>query len=492
MFKKRKINNSLSNKKNNVVVKVIWILSILFVFIIAFNTLEFLNENNFFINNSDWNTWIENETKVKKSIIWVFSNILNTWTNNLTKESNKELQKTTKTNILLLGRWGIWNDAPNLTDSIILVSINSKFEVITMLSIPRDFYVEDKNWKWWKINQVYALNRHKWEEYWLWLLKKHVEDITWEKINYYINIDFNWFINFIDAIWWIDINVPKTLVDNKYPDWNWEYRTMIIKKWNWLFDWDTSLKYARSRHSTSDFDRSLRQQQIISSIKDKLNEGGVFSKLKNATKFYDIFTKYIDTDIEIADLKELFDSHVNLSTYDVLSFNFNDSCFYWDPSCKRGWFLYVPDRKLFWWSSVLLPNWAYLGNISDYSILHKFTDLIFNKSYIYKENLKINIFNSTKSIWIAWDLATIFKRYGFWISDNNSIGNIKDKKFLKSIVYYNSYIKDSETLKYLKTILNIEFVEKKHSVYWLDNWTMIEIVLWEDYEKVMSNLKNNL
>jgi anionic cell wall polymer biosynthesis LytR-Cps2A-Psr (LCP) family protein len=30
--------------------------------------------------------------------------------------------------------------------------------------------------------------------------------------------------------------------------------------------------YARSRHSTSDFDRALRQQQIIASIKNKLNE----------------------------------------------------------------------------------------------------------------------------------------------------------------------------------------------------------------------------
>jgi anionic cell wall polymer biosynthesis LytR-Cps2A-Psr (LCP) family protein len=46
---------------------------------------------------------------------------------------------------LLLGRGGIRNDAPNLTDSIILASINKKYKTISMFSIPRDLYVEYYN-----------------------------------------------------------------------------------------------------------------------------------------------------------------------------------------------------------------------------------------------------------------------------------------------------------------------------------------------------------
>lgn len=64
-----------------------------------------------------------------------------------------------------------------------------------------------------------------------------------------------------------------------------------------MLDGEVALMYARSRHSTSDFDRSLRQQAIISGIKKKSAELGYLKDRKKIRELYDIFQEYIVTDL---------------------------------------------------------------------------------------------------------------------------------------------------------------------------------------------------
>ncbi len=473
MFKKKKIK-----KNNNNIINFFTIFSVIIVFILAILTIFTIKDSDFWVFKKIKK---ENNKIVLKSLTW----------SNIEKNFNKD-----KINILLLWRWWELNDAPNLTDTIILASINKKYKTITMLSIPRDLYVEYLNWKFWKINQIYAsqknnlLNSKKAIK----ILENKITQITWEKIDYYINVDFKGFSAFIDAIWWIKITVPETLVDPRYPDWNWWYRKLIIKKWTWLFDWNVALMYARSRHSTSDFDRSLRQQQILKAIKEKLNEWWFFSKAVKIKNFYEVFKKYVETDLSLIDMLKILNEIWTWENYKFLSFNINDSCFYWDPECKSGGLLYAPQRELYWWASVLLPNTAYLWNISDYSEIKKYADLIFNNSEIYKENYKINIYNSTKVRWIAWDLATKLTRYWLNIPKYRGIWNIRDKQHLQTTIYYNKKIKGSYTLDFLKKILgdNVVLQQVEIPIKANDDEVKVEIVLWEDYKEVFKNLENNL
>lgn len=76
-------------------------------------------------------------------------------------------------------------------------------------------------------------------------------------------IDFAGFKDIINILGGISIDVPESILDREYPDNNWGYMTFQVQKGLQNFDGDTALKYARSRHSTSDFDRSNRQQLII-------------------------------------------------------------------------------------------------------------------------------------------------------------------------------------------------------------------------------------
>jgi anionic cell wall polymer biosynthesis LytR-Cps2A-Psr (LCP) family protein len=85
-----------------------------------------------------------------------------------------------------------------------------------------------------------------------------------------MKLDFAGLEMMIDAIGGIDIDVPEAIVDYSYPLSENVIGLLRIEKGMQHMDGKTALQYARSRHSTSDFDRSDRQQQILQALKDKM------------------------------------------------------------------------------------------------------------------------------------------------------------------------------------------------------------------------------
>jgi LCP family protein required for cell wall assembly len=473
MFKKKKINKV---KISNNIINIIWLLVLVLVFTLGLFTINFAKEIDFF----DIKESIGNNNNVPKII---------------KSNSVKEINKKNKINILLLGRWWIRNDAPNLTDSIILASINKETKIISMFSIPRDLYIKNYKWNKSKINKVYASFKAKtWStQFWVNALKYNIELLTWETIDHYVNIDFKWFVKFIDSIWGVKITLDKNFVDTKFPDENWGYRTFVIRKWTWNLSWEVALNYARSRHSTSDFDRSLRQQQIIKSVKNKLFEWWFFSKIWKAKKFYDIFIKYVDSNIKLKDALKIF-TEIKDNDYTILSSNLNDSCFEWDPLCIKWWFLYVPERGIYGWASVLLVNGTSINNLDDYNSIKKYLSLVFDRTIIYKENLNITVLNSTKSSLLAWDLWFALRKYGLNVPFNRySISTLREKSFEKSTVNYKKSFENSETIKFLKeNMWSFEFKWVDDLEHSLDKNSVVEIIIWDNYNEIILEIKKDL
>lgn len=460
-FKKNNLNNN-----NNIFSNFVWIISICVVFVIWIIVIKNLDILSFEMTE-------KNMTKEEKIAY-----------EKKKEEKVKEIQESNKINILLVGRWGGYHDAPDLTDTIILASLDKKKSLISMLSIPRDLYVEydDKLNSEWKINWIYAKYYYKSEskDAWMKALQKKITQITWEKIDYYVNVDFNWFTKVIDALGWIEINVPNNFVDDKYPDNNWGYRTLVFRKWTWNFSWDNALKYARSRHSTSDFDRSLRQQQVISGIKQRLIEADYLTSPKQIKKFYDIYKEYVFTDIWVTDLISFLPVLKDADKMKMLSYNINDSCFYWSNTCEKWWFLYIPERALYNWMSVLLLDWTDKENLGNYWDFQKYTNRIYNNQEFFIENYEVNVFNSLKVNHLAWALSNQIVRYGFNIPQYNSIWNTPTV-YTNSTIYYNNISENSETIKYLKEFFKWDFIQIDSPKYSKVPTTKIEIVIWEDY-----------
>ncbi|KKS65848.1 MAG: Cell envelope-related transcriptional attenuator, partial [Parcubacteria group bacterium GW2011_GWC2_42_6] len=158
-------------------------------------------------------------------------------------------------NFLLLGAPGAGNDAPDLTDTIIIAHLDPSQQKIYLFSLPRDLLVKMPGADYYvKINSLYAYNRnnigHEFDA-----LRQSAEDLTGLPIDHYIFIDLTVLKNTIDTLGGINVMVEKDIIDTRFPGPNHSYQTFALKAgWRYL-DGETALKYARSRHSgAGDFD----------------------------------------------------------------------------------------------------------------------------------------------------------------------------------------------------------------------------------------------
>ncbi len=132
-------------------------------------------------------------------------------------------------NILLLGYGGEGHDGPYLTDSIMVLHLDTKNNKALLVSVPRDLWVKlptksgaDFHTK---INSVFQVGfipnlysdidkKYTQEAV---LMKSVLSEVTGLNIDNYVGIDFQGFISAIDIMDGIDINVTKTFDDVEYP-----------------------------------------------------------------------------------------------------------------------------------------------------------------------------------------------------------------------------------------------------------------------------------
>jgi LCP family protein required for cell wall assembly len=92
-------------------------------------------------------------------------------------------------------------------------------------------------------------------------------------IDGYLMVDFRAFEQIVDTLGGIEVEVPTRLHDTRYPDPKPEdpyaYKTIHFEPGLQHMDGSQALEYARSRMSTSDFDRAKRQQLVLLAIREK-------------------------------------------------------------------------------------------------------------------------------------------------------------------------------------------------------------------------------
>lgn len=183
-----------------------------------------------------------------------------------------------RTNILLLGVGGEGHEGADLTDSMMLVSINLVTADTVIISLPRDIWVESLQAK---LNTAYYYGEDKQAGGGLILAKAAVSEIVNQPVHYGVILDFSGFEQAIDILGGVDVNAPRGFIDKLYPIPGKEaaepesdrYETIEFKPGKQHFDGATALKYVRSRHSEgeegTDYARAQRQQRVILAFKDK-------------------------------------------------------------------------------------------------------------------------------------------------------------------------------------------------------------------------------
>lgn len=189
---------------------------------------------------------------------------------------------TNRTTILIVGVDARPKQTFELTDSIIVLTMNPQTGSAGMLSLPRDLKIRPATFTQdVKINMVYQIGVNRGTPGGgAALLEDVVTEMIGYPIDYYVKINFEGFKQIVDLIGGVDINVTKEIYDDQYPDDNYGYEPPL----HFLpglqhMDGATALKYARTRHADNDYMRAARQQQVIMAIKDKIMQPGQLETL---------------------------------------------------------------------------------------------------------------------------------------------------------------------------------------------------------------------
>jgi|GEM_PF-315640 len=157
------------------------------------------------------------------------------------------------------------------TDTMLLVSIDPATDTIGILSIPRDLYVEVPGYgSYQRVNSPMVLGELQQPGNGPRLAMQTVQYNLGMRVHDYVVVDFRAVITIVDAIGGIDVDVPYNINDPQYPNMYYGYDPLYIEAGPHHFNGYEALRYARTRHAASDFQRAQRQQQVLFAIRDRV------------------------------------------------------------------------------------------------------------------------------------------------------------------------------------------------------------------------------
>ena len=178
-------------------------------------------------------------------------------------------------------------------DTIIIAKLTGG-GAVRLLSVPRDIYFKNR-----KLNTHYRM-------YGIVRLKSILEQLMGVEFNGYISVDMYAFIDIVDILDGIDVQLDTALRDPTYRvrD-NGEWTTLYYPAGLHHLSGVEALRIARSRHTSDDFDRSYRQQLIIQALWDRLSQIHA-GKLKEVYDIFQVLSRYVDTDLNSYELAQYF------------------------------------------------------------------------------------------------------------------------------------------------------------------------------------------
>jgi polyisoprenyl-teichoic acid--peptidoglycan teichoic acid transferase len=330
------------------------------------------------------------------------------------------------TNILLIGVGGEGHDGENLTDTMIVASVDYDNNMVPMLSIPRDIYVENEVVGWGtRINGIYEhiLDATEDEELAMSEFLKEIEGIIGMEVHYFVKVDFNGFTGIVDALGGVEIEVEEEIYDPYYPGPDGSgiiYEPFSIQAGLQELDGETALKYARSRYTTSDFDRAHRQQKLISAIKDKaLSVGFLLNPMKIKNTLAALANSY-ETNLSLSQMLNFASVAADFSGESMVSAVLSDDIW------TTGGFLYPPEREYYGGAFVLVPYRL------DFSEIHHFADLFFHNPEVQANQVSIELLNGTEGEGLAGLSNAYLTRYGFNVVNT---GNAESKDAFQTRIF---------------------------------------------------------
>ena len=208
-----------------------------------------------------------------------------------------EVEVGERVNVLLVGLDSAPGRSTELTDTMLVVSLDPVDGRSAMVSIPRDLYgvpLPDGSVYNAKLNSLLAFANARPSQYPLGgvgTLKAAVGNLLGVPIHYFAAINLIGFMQAIDAVGGVDVTVTRAINDPTYYDLQERQVGFYLQPGRYHMEGELALAFVRSRMGIgdSDFTRADRQQQMLEALREKLTAAnlllalpGLLDAVKNA------------------------------------------------------------------------------------------------------------------------------------------------------------------------------------------------------------------
>ena len=233
--------------------------------------------------------------------------LLSTFTPTTLKETNGRV------NILLAG----YSDDDNghqgadLTDSIMILSINPTTKSAVVMSVPRDLYVNILGYGYSKINAAYEYGESEkfstsgYASGGMGLLEETISQDFGVSFDYYGLINYTAFKDAVEAVGGVSVTINSSDSRGLYdPNTN-----LNLPNGTVTLNGQQALDLARARgdgFTDGDFDRTEHQQELLLALKDKISSASVISNPLKIASVADALGNNVKTDMTIGEMETLY------------------------------------------------------------------------------------------------------------------------------------------------------------------------------------------
>lgn len=263
-------------------------------------------------------------------------------------------------NILLLGLdhdvCGDPDTKFHKSDTMIMVRLDPASGRSAVMSLPRDLFVHISGIGGKKLTmahylgEIYDYSPDKGPGLAMQVVRENFD----LPVHRYIRIDFEGFKRIVDTIGPITVDVPPSpgdptigLRDTQYPDEHCGMMTVEFPPGTNELDGERALQYARSRKSTSDFDRSRRQVEVLLALRQQVTRAGV---VLDVPKLVPAIRDTVDTDLSVPEIFSLARIAARVDLSDIISVPIDENVVYNDTVMVDDFFQSVLQRDPYAWA----------------------------------------------------------------------------------------------------------------------------------------------
>jgi len=342
----------------------------------------------------------------------------------------------------------------NLTDSIMLLSVDQTTKNAYMISLPRDLWVAYEETCWvgnqGKLNAAYscASDDGEDEKAGAAALQKKIGEILGVDIQYYVHLNFTAVVQAVDAVGGVDVTInsedPRGILDRNF-DWKCGYRCYMVKYENGQkahLDGEHALALARARNASGgyglpngNFDREKNQQMIIKALREKAVSAGTLLNVGSVTSLIDALGNNLRTNIDAKEVRTLMDLGTKINTDAIISLSLNE----------EGKSLVTTGMHN--GQSIVRP----IAGLMNYSEIIAYMKKNLTSDPFIREEPALSILNGSGTAGLAQVKADALEDEGFII---NSVGNAPDGTYQTVEIYQINAEKTASAAK-LKAIYGV-------------------------------------